>query len=359
MEKPLVSVIIPAYNHEKYIGNCLDSIIDQTYDNIELILLNDGSLDDTNNKIISYENKLKERFIRYEYINKKNEGVCKTLNKGLSISRGKYIIPFASDDVMYSERIKKQVEFLEENSQYGIVYSDGYNVQSDGYLYTADNYDDRVLFSKNMKFVEGDLFHFMLSNVFFMPTPTICVRKECYEIVGNYDEDILCEDPDMFIRISKYFRIGFIKEPLVLHRLHMDNNGKKRDVIETSIKSMITKYKNSNLLNNSEREILILMLERMIGIINFDYVNGKRIIAWGTGGAYRKFKEKNKTDIEFFIDTDITKNGKTLDGKEIFDPSILKEINKEEYYVIVLSMFYKEIHEILNEYGFTYKENYY
>ncbi|MGB3973861.1 MAG: glycosyltransferase family A protein [Peptococcia bacterium] len=363
MNEPLVTVIIPAYNHAMYVENCLDSIINQTYQNIELIVINDGSKDDTNEKIIGNEDKLKKRFSNFIHISKENEGVCKTLNLGLSLAKGKYIIPFASDDVMYSQRISKQVAYLEENSQYGMVYTDGYDVESKDYLLENDQYREDMMFSKNMDFVEGDLFDFMLENVFLMPTPTVCIRRACFDKVGLYDENILCEDPDMFIRISKYFQIGCIKEPLVLHRIHGDNSGRKSSIIVPAIKSMIKKYENSDLLNETEKERFILLLEKTIGITNFEKirknVDNKKIILWGTGQAYRRFKNQYSNDFEFFVDNDVKKQGKEVDGKLIYPPQKLLEINKDEYYVLVLSQFYQEIYGQLRSYGFKHKENFY
>ncbi len=363
MNEPLVTVIIPAYNHAMYVENCLDSIINQTYQNIELIVINDGSKDDTNEKIIGNEDKLKKRFSNFIHISKENEGICKTLNLGLSLAKGKYIIPFASDDVMYSQRIRKQVAYLEENSQYGMVYTDGYDVESKDYLVENEKYDKDMMFSIKMDFVEGNLLNFMLDNVFKMPTPTVCIKRECFNKVGFYDENLLCEDPDMFIRISKYFQIGCIKEPLVLHRIHGENNGKNFSIIKPFIESMIKKYEKSDLLNEIEKERFILLLEKLIGITNVERIrnrtDNKKVVLWGTGQAYRKFREKNNIDFEFFIDSDKSKHGKELDGKHIYPPQILLEIDKNNYYVLILSQFFKEIYGQLESYKYDYIENYY
>lgn len=363
MDKPLISIIIPAYNHSLYIENCLDSIINQTYENIELIILNDGSTDDTNEKILNYENKLNNRFKRYKYINKENEGICKTLNLGLSISKGKYIIPFASDDVMYPERVEKQIDFLEKNSHYGMVYTDGYDIRSDDYLNTDNRYDDNLLFSQDMDFAEGDLFDYIIDNVFLLPVITTCMKRECYKKVGFYDESILSEDIDMLIRISKHYEIGYIKEPLTIHRLHGRNSGRNSTILEQSVKTLIVKYGKSDLLNDEQKQRLILLFEKVIGVINLskinNYIKGKKVIAWGTGMSYQRFKSNYNADIDFFIDSDIKKQGKLIDDKYVYPPSKLLEINKGEYYVFVLSQFYKEIYHQLETYGFEYRSNYY
>ncbi|SCG81924.1 putative glycosyltransferase RP339 [Proteiniborus sp. DW1] len=383
MDKPLVSVIIPAYNHGKYIENCLDSIINQTYNDIELIILNDGSTDDTNEKIIGYENILRKRFKRYEYINKENEGVCKTLNRGINISKGEYLIIFASDDIMYPERISRQVEFLEQNKEYGMVFVDGYHIESDEYFdinnvntdgllfskrmqneyfHVNDRYDSDLLFTRDMENMIDDLFDFMLHNVYLMPAPGVCFRKSCFEKVGLYDENIESEDLDMFIRMAKYYKYSFIKEPLVLHRYHKNNSGRSHIIVDT-LKSLINKYSESDLLNEEQRMIVVSLFERKLGIFKLENINNKiknrKIIVWGTGSSYENFKNTYNIEIDFFIDSNPNKQGIILDNKEVSAPSRLLKINKDEYYILVLSQFYKEIYNELKKYGFLYMKHYY
>ncbi len=91
MSNPLVSVIIPAYNHENYVQECINSIIEQTYKNIELIIVDDGSKDSTWNKIQEMKAVCEKRFVRVHFETKENEGTCKTLNKLLSLAKGEFI----------------------------------------------------------------------------------------------------------------------------------------------------------------------------------------------------------------------------------------------------------------------------
>ncbi len=117
------------------------------------------------------------------------------------------------------------------------------------------------------------------------------------------------------------------------------------------------------MLKEVEKEKLQHIVGKTAGIINFskisDKIENKKIIIWGTSHSYKRFRRKNNIEIEFFIDSDIQKHGKELDGKLIYPPQKLLEINKDEYYVLVLSQFYLEIYEQLKSYGFEYKENFY
>ncbi len=106
----LVSVLIPLYNHEQYINECLDSIKNQTYSNIEVIIVNDGSSDNSEKIVKQWiENNPN---LNIKYISQENQGVTKTLNKMIGLSKGEYITLCASDDVLKEESIEKRVEFL-------------------------------------------------------------------------------------------------------------------------------------------------------------------------------------------------------------------------------------------------------
>lgn len=379
MVQPLVSIIIPAYNHGLYIENCLDSIVNQTYENIELIILNDGSEDDTHQKIVSYESKLSNRFTRYQYIDKKNEGICRTLNKGLRMAQGKYIIPLGSDDVMFPKRVEIQVAFLEKHTELGMVYANGYHLESEEYLDPNNHNGEGLLFSEKMemysisdtneylsypngsKEFQMDSFRFMLHNIFLIHSTGICIRKECYDKVGLYDEDLSSEDLDMAIRMAKVYKYGFIKEPLVIHRLHPFNTGRSLLMIDT-LNSLVTKYKNSPLLNEEEKGILLLNIEKNMGYLDITRIEAemrdKKIIVWGTGSSYERLKGDHNLEVDFFIDSNPEKQGKMVDGKLVYPPSKLLEIKRENYYVIVASEFYRQIYYELQKMGYLFRENF-
>ena len=118
---PLVSVLIPAYNHENYVQETINSIIDQTYQNIELIIYDDGSKDSTWNKIKELEEKCKKRFTNVYFETKENEGTCKTMNKLLDLAKGEYVIVVASDDMIKPNMIEKEVDFLSKNTWKNVI----------------------------------------------------------------------------------------------------------------------------------------------------------------------------------------------------------------------------------------------
>jgi glycosyltransferase involved in cell wall biosynthesis len=112
MKKPLVSVVMPAYNDEKYVGKAIESILNQTFKDFEFIIIDDASKDKSLEIINKYAKKDKRIIVLK---NENNLKICKTLNKGIKIAKGKYIARMDADDWSYPERIKKQVEFMEKN----------------------------------------------------------------------------------------------------------------------------------------------------------------------------------------------------------------------------------------------------
>lgn len=125
MSNPLVSIITPCFNGESYLDRYFESILNQTHPNLELIFINDGSSDKTEEIALSYRSKLEARGIDYTYIYQENAGQAAALNKGLKIFKGDYLTWPDSDDVMTNDCIEKKVKFLEKNQEYKMVRSNG------------------------------------------------------------------------------------------------------------------------------------------------------------------------------------------------------------------------------------------
>lgn len=134
MENIEVTVLMPAYNVEKYIREAIDSVLDQSFGNFELLIVNDGSKDGTAEIIRSYHDP------RIVLINQSNQGVSSALNTGLKQARGKYIARFDADDVCYPYRLQEQVDFMEKNPDHVLIGSDAdYMDREGGFLYRYRN----------------------------------------------------------------------------------------------------------------------------------------------------------------------------------------------------------------------------
>ena len=144
-QAPLVSIVLPVYNGEKYLAESLDSVLAQTYQNWELVIINDGSTDGTENLIFRLSDK------RIKYLpNDGNKGIIFSLNRGLQVSNGVFIARLDADDIALPTRIEKQVEFLSENVDYNLCGSYFQTIDSNGQLlknvrFPANNRDAQVL----------------------------------------------------------------------------------------------------------------------------------------------------------------------------------------------------------------------
>ena len=187
MKNKLVSVIIPSYNHEAYIQDSLNSVLSQTYKDVEIIVLDDGSKDSSPEILKNLANSN-----NFKLILKKNEGLCATLNRALALAKGEYIVLLASDDLMPINRIKEQVEFLIENPDVDVVAG-------------AINLIDEKGVSKGIKEPSAlgkiSFERVLRRNVVFAPTAMI--RKEVYERIGTYREDYAFEDYYLWLKLLK------------------------------------------------------------------------------------------------------------------------------------------------------------
>ena len=115
-KNPLVSVVIPCFNHENFVQQTIQSVIDQDYKNIELIIIDDGSKDSSVEKIKSLVSVCVNRFDKFYFIHRINKGLCETLNEAIEICSGEYLCCIASDDIILNDKISYQVKYLENNS---------------------------------------------------------------------------------------------------------------------------------------------------------------------------------------------------------------------------------------------------
>lgn len=364
-KQPLVSIVISAYNHENYIEECLNSIIDQTYSNIELIIYNDGSTDKTHEKIEMMKGRLESRFTDFYYINKKNEGISKNFNIGIKRAKGKYIKTFASDDYLFPKAIEFLVEGLEDNPDFDISYADGYYVYlKDGRFKDVD-LNRYTKFSDKVNYFSGNIHEHLYDILPHMSSWTVLFRKKCFEHYGYYDENLTCEDMDIYLRFSKESKFLYLNEDVAIHRLHDNNAGYNPTIMIPSIKKMINKYNESNFF---EKEIhrrklsnWLIFTERSVLPLSFEHLDleNKKIIVWGTGGYCKGNIHLLNKNVEYFVDSDAKKLDMIFLNKPIKSPeSILKE-KKEEIFIIVLSTFIDEIYSWLIKNGLQIGVNFY
>lgn len=249
--EPLVTIITPCYNHQKYLIDYFESIIGQIYNNIELIIFDDASKDKSQDIIKEWLPKLKKRFIRVLYIpREKNIGVVKSCNEGLELADGKYICFFASDDIMLPYKINESVDFLEKNEKYGMVYS---NVK----LLKKERLCSKPLFKDHMP--SGDIFINLLANKNYIPAPSVCIRKKVFDNVGKFNENIGAEDYQMWIKISEKYEVGYIHTPLAIYRLHKKSLSHRKEFKEDILDATF-EFKKSFLTPEKMNEKVIIQV---------------------------------------------------------------------------------------------------
>lgn len=218
----LVSVIIPTYNRANYLVQSLESVLAQTYRNLEVIVVNDGSTDETKDELTPYRN-------RITYLEKANGGKSSALNLGLKHISGEYVWVFDDDDVALPELVACYMEIFNSRPEIGFVYS-GYSF-FDG--------DDPCSVTETVEAVlppDGEMLGRLLSGN-FISSVSVIVRKACYDRVGWYDERLVrAQDYDMWIRLARAgFRAEAVSRALVLVRNHAGVRGSEEDRFETSI----------------------------------------------------------------------------------------------------------------------------
>ncbi len=239
MIAPLVSVCIPAYNHEKYVIDCLNSIIAQTYQNIELLIIDDGSRDNTKQKILDILPNLELRFVRVFFDSQPNMGTCRTINKLYKHARGKYIYHIASDDMARPNAIKTLVDFLELNPEYALAVGDNEIIDGDGRRAYWDAERNNVYQTSNAVYTTfGDFLRVTNSRVDFnseqfgkystlfgtnyVPNGYL-IRREILQKTGNFTPDAPLEDWWFMMQISKYAKMKYIDKILFSYRWHGAN----------------------------------------------------------------------------------------------------------------------------------------
>lgn len=230
-QDPLVSVIVPSYNHAEYITNCIESIVNQTYQNTELIVIDDGSTDDSRSVLESLQSKYSFRLIFQA-----NKGVAKTLTEAVQkYATGEYISVCASDDFYHPERIRTQVDFLEKHPELPACFTNTFYIAKDsGILIIPDCTAD------SKKFEKPDLFSDLLQLKVILPV-TFLYRKNLLQEINYFSEKHYCEDFFVTLNITSRYQIGYL--PLNLHYYRVQPNSaiKTRRIIDSQ-KEIIELY---------------------------------------------------------------------------------------------------------------------
>lgn len=209
-QKPLVSVVCLCYNQARFVEEAINSVLMQTYANIQLIVVDDASTD--HSAAIIKQIVSQHPSIEYLLLTE-NLGNCRAFNRGLTLAKGEFIIDFAADDVFMPERIERQVEFFSTlDASYGVVFTDAIYIDERG-KFLREHYA-YLFWKKLLKVIpEGDVYRHVLSR-YFICSPTMIVRKEVMDELHGYDEALSYEDFDFWVRSSRTYRYAYLDRKL-------------------------------------------------------------------------------------------------------------------------------------------------
>lgn len=200
----LVSIITPTFNREKYLALAIESVLNQLHDNFELLIIDDGSTDNTRKLVGRYQS---DKRIHYFYQNNQGQSVAR--NTGLREANGKYICFLDSDDLFAPDKLSKQVSFLEHNPSIPITYSDEELIDEEGHVFSTHN----------MKRHSGILYEKLLIDNFVSIT-TIMVRRECFDEMGMFDETIkVADDYELWLRFSTKYEFHYEPQYFAQYRV--------------------------------------------------------------------------------------------------------------------------------------------
>ncbi len=231
-KQPLVSVLVPCYNHEQFIKQTIESVLNQTYKFVELIVIDDGSIDQSASILAGLSEKHGFKFLRQE-----NIGIHKTLNKLLELSQGKYISILGSDDVLVPDKIEVQVKYMEAHPEISATFGNMLQISGDGD--PLPWYYQR--FTKQREYNFEDILSMRAQ---YLYAPTAMYRKSVFDELGGYDERFLIEDLYIHLKIAHHkLRLVVLPDLLAYYRVHVGNMSKQYAVNRREKLRLLQQYK--------------------------------------------------------------------------------------------------------------------
>lgn len=213
----LVTVVIPCYNQASFLKDAIDSALTQGYSDTEIIMINDGSPDNTREAALAYGDYI-------VYVEQENRGVSAARNRGIRQASGEYIAFLDSDDRLAEGSLAKRAAFLDAHGDIAMVCGDSFVLKENEVAGLISEVAGKPKDPNNFRW----------ETVHFYPIPsTVMIRKSCFDKAGFFDEYLknAAEDWLMWVKLSLYFNLAYIEEPLAFYRIHADNVTKKKDII--------------------------------------------------------------------------------------------------------------------------------
>ena len=253
-----VSVVIPAYNAQKFVRTTIDSVLNQTYPNYEVIVVDDSSTDNTQEILKSYGNRIR-------WISQSHRGASAARNTGIRSSNGIYIAFLDADDAWLPQKLEEQVRLLDEHPEFGLVYSNvEYPSKENGFKLNHFVYKRPYSGKVLEKLIAGNC----------IPTSSVVVRRECFDKVGLFDESLtVSEDHDMWLRIASCYDISYTEKTLVTTRFFMGSLSRDEIRLQKGNLAVLAKAKRTRIiLAHVDRVIIDKTYNRILKRLGMLYV---------------------------------------------------------------------------------------
>jgi len=265
----LVSIILPVYNAELFVHEAIDSVLKQTYNHFELIVIDDCS-QDKSSEILKKFQESDLRIIIHQ--NHQNLGVVKSLNIGLDLARGKFIARIDADDIWFPDKLRKQIQYLEKHENILMLATSKLNMNEDGSVRNNDIYPRIYTYQDICK-------NILKRNIFCHSS--VVFHKKVIDHIGKYNESFInSEDYEYWIRIISQGEVEILEEPLVYYRISKHTVSYKR-LREQRYYALLAKIRGIKLLNKSWLNIFYVAEDLIYVIIpNFIFNLWRRYKSW-------------------------------------------------------------------------------
>jgi len=211
---PLVTVICLCYNHERFLEAAIESVAQQSYRPVQIIVYDDASTDNSPAVI----EQMKARLSGLQVVlSTQNQGNCRAFNQAYALARGEFIVDFSTDDVMHPKRLERQVDFFKQcHAHTGVVFTDA-TYMDDAGKPRYHHYQHLLAHGLLKRIAVGDVFRDVVTT-FYIASPTMMIRRSVLDQLNGYDEDLAYEDFDLWVRSSKICEYAFLNDRLTLIR---------------------------------------------------------------------------------------------------------------------------------------------
>lgn len=267
-----VSVLIPTFNNKKFLAKTLESVLSQTFRNFEIIVVDDGSSDQTDILIKKFQGDY-PNIIKYIYQN--NQGVSIARNTAISNSKGEYVAWLDSDDIWEKNYLEISIKTIENIPDVALVHTNIIRI----------NEKDEVIEipQREKKYLSGQIFEHLFLRKAHIACSTVLMKRICFENVGLFDPYLTrlgCEDRDMWLRISQKYQIFYIDQPLTRYRVHLNSMSQNKSRMLTARLYIIDKFSNIHSRTFNLKNRALSKVYRDLGDEELNFRNYKLAISY-------------------------------------------------------------------------------